>query len=653
MLINTVSACTAVTPTVIGTTVSHFLNRKPRKNRPTAQLGYDLGLNLVRRFIEYSSRHSVEEIQNFTQQWIPAPHWVRTKEIEISDAFSTKAAEHLIHQLGPSGVAEVGGSKWWQWRREGKPLKSEWIEMRSDYNQRKAKKSKGDRILLYIHGGAYYFGSVDEHRYQIQRHARKLKARCLAPRYRLAPQFPFPCGLHDAISAYLYLLSEFDPKTILVAGDSAGGGLIAGLLLVLRDEGLPLPAGALLLSPWVDLTHSFPSICDDARFDYIPEHGFVHRPSIAWPPPMVRLGDEETLSTQGQLTGEDPAPQPAVTRPDWIPEHVPDKHIVPLLIHSDGTVIRIHDQIQLYAPNHLLVHPLVSPVLNPSLGGLCPLLVQVGGGELLRDEQVYFAHKAANPAAYAPNEEFLDRFDPERKLVNKYPPTPVYLQYWDDVCHVPHTLSWTKPAKYMYRSVAQFGAWALARAQKRPIEIDEDMTTSGSEGDSEASPVESKNEGSGASDSKTNKHQDTPENPSTIRQDSIGKSGKAGDPLPPFVNHMIRHRIDGQGNVYELPPPDKLPCLSIEPKDIGNVKENVVQKWLDRQSAWDRRFGKLKAGLYKEREEMEAKGMVPGMEGEHPPPTALVRRCAGLSQLRSVASNFQCILRGSSPPWCQ
>jgi hypothetical protein len=77
-------------------------------------------------------------------------------------------------------------------------LNAEWIEMRKDYDARKQLDiSKGDRIMLYVHGGAYFFGSVDEHRYQMQRHARKLKARVIAPKYRLAPQFPFPCGLHD------------------------------------------------------------------------------------------------------------------------------------------------------------------------------------------------------------------------------------------------------------------------------------------------------------------------------------------------------------------------------------------------------------------------------------------------------------------------
>ena len=168
--------------------------------------------------------------------------------------------------------------------------------MRKDYTARKHNNEECTRCILYVHGGAYFFGSVDEHRYQMQRHARKLKARVLAPRYRLAPQFPFPCGLLDCLAAYLYLLTVQDPSTILLAGDSAGGGIIVSMLVILRDQGLPLPAGAILISPWVDLTHSFPSVTRSDNFDYVPSHGFLQRPSMSWPPP-----DSDDLEALGQV----------------------------------------------------------------------------------------------------------------------------------------------------------------------------------------------------------------------------------------------------------------------------------------------------------------------------------------------------------------
>jgi acetyl esterase/lipase len=85
------------------------------------------------------------------------------------------------------------------------------------------------------------------------------------------------------LAVYLHLLEEkHDPTTIILAGDSAGGGMVLSMLVTLRDQGIPLPAGAILISPWVDLTHSFPSLGGDGKMDYIPAHGFVHKPSMSW-----------------------------------------------------------------------------------------------------------------------------------------------------------------------------------------------------------------------------------------------------------------------------------------------------------------------------------------------------------------------------------
>lgn len=114
----------------------------------------------------------------------------------------------------------------------------------------------------------------------------------------------------------------------------------------------------------------------------------------------------------------------------------------------------------MYTTNDLLKHPLVSPIMQPTLGGLPPLFIMTGGGEVLRDEQIYLAHKCANPSKYMPPKSLLT--DADRALIEHYKPTDVQLQVWDDMCHVAPTLSFTRPAKFMYRSIAQFGAWALA-----------------------------------------------------------------------------------------------------------------------------------------------------------------------------------------------
>jgi len=103
-------------------------------------------------------------------------------EVNIPQEHIAKAAGYIQEQLGHHGIERVGGKLWWQWRRPESESnnKAEWIEMRSDYHERKKNKDDGKRVMLYVHGGAYFFGSVDEHRYQMQRHARKLKARVFA-----------------------------------------------------------------------------------------------------------------------------------------------------------------------------------------------------------------------------------------------------------------------------------------------------------------------------------------------------------------------------------------------------------------------------------------------------------------------------------------
>ncbi|KAI9870864.1 MAG: hypothetical protein M1830_010797 [Pleopsidium flavum] len=180
MTFNTITVGAAVTPTVIETYLAHYLNRKPLRQRPTAHISYHEGLCLIRQFLRYASFHTVEDVQSFTSQWVPHPRWVKVDECTIPQTSIAASADALNAQLGHKGVNRVGGSKWWQWRREGTVLKAEWIEMRGDYNARKERGNEGNRVMLYVHGGAYFFGSVDEHRYQMQRHARKLKARVFA-----------------------------------------------------------------------------------------------------------------------------------------------------------------------------------------------------------------------------------------------------------------------------------------------------------------------------------------------------------------------------------------------------------------------------------------------------------------------------------------
>lgn len=113
------------------------------------------------------------------------------------------------------------------------------------------------RVMLYFHGGGYVMGSCRSHRSVVSKVARECRVAALNFDYRLAPEHPFPGALNDALAVYAWLRGEgHAPASIVFVGDSAGGGLCLATLLALRDLALPLPAAAVVLSPWTDLTCS-------------------------------------------------------------------------------------------------------------------------------------------------------------------------------------------------------------------------------------------------------------------------------------------------------------------------------------------------------------------------------------------------------------
>jgi monoterpene epsilon-lactone hydrolase len=118
----------------------------------------------------------------------------------------------------------------------------------------------GENVLLYLHGGGYFACSAETHRpitVSFARHGFHV----FAPDYRLAPENPFPAAVEDAVTFYRALLhAGYSAHRIVVAGESAGGGLTLSLLLALRDARVPLPAGAALFSPWTDLAATGDSI---------------------------------------------------------------------------------------------------------------------------------------------------------------------------------------------------------------------------------------------------------------------------------------------------------------------------------------------------------------------------------------------------------
>ena len=128
--------------------------------------------------------------------------------------------------------------------------------------------ASADRVILYLHGGGYVVGSINTHRAMISRIARASNARALAIDYRLAPEHPFPAAVDDTIAAYKWLLAQgYKPNKIVIAGDSAGGGLTIAALLAIRDAGLPMPACGVPISPWTDLEGTGESVRTRAARD--------------------------------------------------------------------------------------------------------------------------------------------------------------------------------------------------------------------------------------------------------------------------------------------------------------------------------------------------------------------------------------------------
>ncbi len=128
--------------------------------------------------------------------------------------------------------------------------------------------AKKDRVILYFHGGGYVMGSVQAHRPIVAKFVKRSEVGALLFGYRLAPEHPFPAALEDSLAAYRWLLAEgVSPSHIVFVGDSAGGGLGLATLIALRDQGVPLPAAAVALSPWTDLKCTGESLRTKAQVD--------------------------------------------------------------------------------------------------------------------------------------------------------------------------------------------------------------------------------------------------------------------------------------------------------------------------------------------------------------------------------------------------
>ena len=123
--------------------------------------------------------------------------------------------------------------------------------------------SRDERVILYLHGGSFAFRFPNAHAGLVSRLCRHLGARALIPDYRLAPEEPFPAAPDDCHRVYRALLAQrLDPRSMVIAGDSAGGNLALVTIHRAKAAGEPLPACAVLLSPALDCTLTSPSMAD-------------------------------------------------------------------------------------------------------------------------------------------------------------------------------------------------------------------------------------------------------------------------------------------------------------------------------------------------------------------------------------------------------
>lgn len=174
-----------------------------------------------------------------------------------------------------------------------------------------------EQVLLYLHGGGYMIGSVASYSTLMARLSLASQCRVLGVEYRLAPEHTFPAGLDDCVAAYRWLLEQgIEAGKIVIGGDSAGGGMTVAVLMRIKAGGLPMPAGAFCISPWVDMLATGESMETKAGVDpmiqkmgvlacaHIYLRGLdIHEPLASpiyadlqgLPPMLVQVGESETL----------------------------------------------------------------------------------------------------------------------------------------------------------------------------------------------------------------------------------------------------------------------------------------------------------------------------------------------------------------------
>ncbi|WP_423195396.1 MULTISPECIES: alpha/beta hydrolase [unclassified Cupriavidus] len=183
------------------------------------------------------------------------------------ESIDIAATRRAMSQFGHNARVPAG------WRIEASTAP----DLPGEWTRRDGYAIADEPTLFYLHGGGYYFCSPQTHRPLTLALAAKARMPVFSLDYRLAPEHPHPAALDDAVLAYRALLAKgLSSRHVVIAGDSAGGGLALATLIALQREGLPLPAGGLLFSPWTDLAATGETLRTNDRSDVM-----FHGESIA------------------------------------------------------------------------------------------------------------------------------------------------------------------------------------------------------------------------------------------------------------------------------------------------------------------------------------------------------------------------------------
>ena len=376
--------------------------------RPLWSRRMHLGLHLIRQTLHFDlntmahARKGTQLLQYLEDQIVPKAEAYNTIKlnfgVDLDEILAMEKISQTIQSQAfpiPDEVLPTG----YQYR-----LKGEWIEPTPAsriIESSRASGAKRQKVLVYLHGGAYILLNPTAYRSTMGMFASETGYTVFALDYRLAPENPFPAAIHDVLAAYIWLLNPkhsvfgqqifgvdrepIRPEDIIMGGDSAGGGLVLAFFNYLNhylvnpdgSRQFPLPGGAFLMSPWTDLTFSSESCRTNAEYDYLPRHMHdIHTPIFpGFPHPVYSYILGENLARR--LPPIENRKQ-AHARSDSG-------------VYVSGTFKEYCDPKSVV--NRYVYHPLISPIFQSTFQGCPPILIQAGDCEMLRDETIALAFK--------------------------------------------------------------------------------------------------------------------------------------------------------------------------------------------------------------------------------------------------------------------